>query len=128
MSSKHGLAVSAKLILIIGTIDGTSGAQELAVGVLQPTVFHGTTYAVERTPEMVALSIDSSRSKLVAPNSKAADRNMHAVCKIQASAGTVFVTAGIVGLGNERGDGSTHNAYSSMLLPCAISALTTAIS
>jgi hypothetical protein len=62
-------------------------------------VSHGTTYAVERAPTLIALSIDSSRSNLV---QQGADNQMHATCKIHASAGTVFITAGVVGSSRDK--------------------------
>src|SRR5271154_132670 len=57
-------------------------------------ISHGTFYAVERTLTMVALSIDSSRSEL---HGNDTHYHLHAACKLHGSAGSLFVTAGMVG-------------------------------
>lgn len=64
-------------------------------GCLAQTITHGTFYAVERTPRNVAVAIDSSLAVLDTRNNPRARYSVtHAVCKIHASAGKVFVIAG----------------------------------
>jgi len=64
-------------------------------GCLAQTITHGTFYAVERTPRNVAVAIDSSLAVLDTRNNPRAQYSVpHAVCKIHASAGKVFVIAG----------------------------------
>lgn len=68
------------------------------IGVAQPqSITHGTTYAVERTPSIVAVSIDSSHNTLDLKDDSQRHDHPGLACKIHASKGTVFITSGITG-------------------------------
>ncbi|WP_158789479.1 hypothetical protein [Granulicella sp. L46] len=54
---------------------------------------HGTTFAVERTPALVAIAIDSSSSTVDAATSKEIQNGP--ICKVHISSAVVFVIAGI---------------------------------
>lgn len=57
------------------------------------TIEHGTTFAVERTPQLVAVAIDSSSATLDASTSREVQKGP--ICKVHISSGVVFVVAGI---------------------------------
>jgi len=67
----------------------------LAIGspVQSQQMEHGTTFAVERTPQLVAIAIDSSQATIDGNTGKA--KMNGPMCKVHASAGVVFIAAGL---------------------------------
>jgi hypothetical protein len=83
------MGISARLLALIAAPTMLLLSYHSVAG---QTVTHGTTYAVERNPKMIALAIDSSQGTI---KSNGTSERIKQHCKIEESGGKVFVIAGV---------------------------------